>query len=79
MYPTIDNIILVSNAVIQMFDKLRDDQGGIVSKISNQCISISDRRSLITYDFFQKNLISIDGTTGKKLGCLYNSNGLSSL
>lgn len=33
MYPATDNIILVSNAVVQMFDKLKDDQGGIVSKI----------------------------------------------
>lgn len=30
-YPTTDDIILVSNATVQIFDKLKDDQGGIVS------------------------------------------------
>lgn len=31
MYPGTDDIILVSNAVVEIFDKLKDDQGGVVS------------------------------------------------
>lgn len=31
MYPTVDDIILVSNAVVRIFDKLQDDRGGVVS------------------------------------------------
>lgn len=30
MYPDVENIILVCNAAVQIFDKLKDDQGGIV-------------------------------------------------
>lgn len=32
-FPTVNEIILVSNALIRLFDKLKDDQGGIVSFI----------------------------------------------
>lgn len=35
MYPKVNDIILVSNAVVHIFDKLKDDQGGIVSLIQN--------------------------------------------
>lgn len=34
MYPTAENIIQVSNAAVEIFDKLKDDQGGIVSKFN---------------------------------------------
>lgn len=33
MYPATDDIVLVSNAAVQIFDKLKDHQGGIVSVI----------------------------------------------
>lgn len=32
-FPPVNDIIHVSNALIQLFDKLKDDQGGIVSYI----------------------------------------------
>lgn len=35
MYPTMDEIILVANATVEIFDKLKDDQGGIVSFLTS--------------------------------------------
>lgn len=34
MYPNIEDFILVCNATVNLFDKLKDEQGGIVSKCS---------------------------------------------
>lgn len=30
-YPKIDDVILIANAVVEIFDKLKDEQGGVVS------------------------------------------------
>lgn len=30
MYPNVDEIILVSRATVEIFDKLKDDKGGVV-------------------------------------------------
>lgn len=33
MYPSTDEIILVSRAACEIFDKLKDEQGGVVSEL----------------------------------------------
>lgn len=38
MYPSTDDIILVSRAACEIFDKLKDEQGGVVSELDSTLI-----------------------------------------
>lgn len=42
MYPNSDDIILVSRATVEIFDKLKDDKGGVVSLVQLILLKITD-------------------------------------
>lgn len=63
MYPTTNEIILVANATVEIFDKLKDDQGGIVSILSSHIRPFHaepKRNCPKSFDFFYSNLHSHD-------------------
>lgn len=73
MYPSTDDIILVSKAACEIFDKLKDDRGGAVRKMSSIIvITYFDLIILETLVHLQTNLVNIN-SDGVISGSLYNA------
>lgn len=60
MYPKWDEIVLVSRATVEIFDKLKDDKGGVVSSIYSWTYSDD---TLIRFVHYQLNGSIIAGIT----------------